>query len=245
MSLNIQFIARDDFYFDTTPRPFPASKAIPDWWKNQVPYKQSPDNPDGKKIIVRDYESNATFKKCTPMLDALTSGYIIPLMADIQVTNVGTDSQYVPYINWRIRTPLPMFDVHAMESVKIEKPSGYHAQALKYINGWNIKTPKGYSTLFISPVGYEDGPFRALTAVIDTDSTPHEIVLPVWIKNGLEGIVEKGTPMVQVIPFKRTNWEATFSHYEKNEMAKLVARDVKATIVNNYVKNFWTKKSYK
>ena len=51
--------------------------------------------------------------------------------------------------------------------------------------------------------------------------------------------------MLQVIPFKRENWESEFTKYKDGEFDMLLDKNVKSTIVNNYIKNFWTKKSYK
>jgi hypothetical protein len=84
-----------------------------------------------------------------------------------------------------------------------------------------------------------------MAAVIDYDKTPHSLFPPVYLKENFEGIVERGTPMFQIIPFKRNNWKSSFSFLEDGEQTARMDRDVKATIVNNYVKNFWEKKSYK
>lgn len=237
----IKFIATDKFLFDLAPRPYPAKDSLPSWWREQTPYAKSVDNPDGKKLIVRDFESNATFKKCTPMLDALTSGYIIPLFADVLISNIGED-EYIPELNWRVK--VQMFELHASESVKISKPSGYVPRAFKYINPWNIVTPPGYSILVTAPMGYLDSTFRPISAVLDTDKSPHPLVLPLWLKEGFEGVVERGTPIAQIIPFKRNNWESEFDYYDDNYKSTFF-REIKATIVNNYVKNHWSKKSYK
>jgi hypothetical protein len=51
--------------------------------------------------------------------------------------------------------------------------------------------------------------------------------------------------MFQIIPFKRNNWSSKFSFLEDGQMSINEDHDVKATIVNNYVKNFWEKKTYK
>jgi hypothetical protein len=66
-----------------------------------------------------------------------------------------------------------------------------------------------------------------------------------YLRNDFEGIIEKGTPMFQIIPFKRNNWKSSFSFLEDGQSMINEDRDIKATIVNNYVKNFWEKKSYK
>jgi hypothetical protein len=233
----IEFVALDKYAFEVCPKPFPASQAIPQWWKDASPYVKGPQNPDGKKIIVENRESNASFKKCTPMLDLLSSGYIVPLWADVQIKNENN----LPYISWRVNKEV--FEQHNGQEVEV--PDGYNSLQFKFLNQWVPKLPKGYSALIIACPGYPNNPFRAMQAIIDYDKTTHALYPPIYVKENFEGIVEKGTPMFQIIPFKRDNWKSKFSFLEEGELLINIDRDVKATIVNNYVKNFWEKKSYK
>jgi hypothetical protein len=233
----IEFVALDKYSFEVCPKPFPASQALPQWWKDASPYLKSGKNVDGKKIIVENYQSNASFKKCTPMLDLLSSGYIVPLWSDVQVRYENE----LPSISWRVERNV--FELHATQEVEI--PNGYQKSQFKFLNQWVPKLPKGYSALIIACPGYPNNPFRAMQAIIDYDKTTHPLFTPMFLKEGFEGIVEKGTPMFQIIPFKRNNWESKFSFLESGQSAINVDRDIKATIVNNYVKNFWDKKSYK
>lgn len=235
----ITFIAEDDYADTVAPRPFPASNAIPEWFRKEDPYERTEQSPDGKKMFVRNYESNASFKKCQPLLDGLTAGYIFPLWSDVTI-----EEGEVPFINWRVKYK-PVFELHGDNTLRIDTPSGYNKRVFKYVNLWHLKTPPGYSVLITSPFGYPDLPFKALTGIIDTDQTTHSITVPVWVKDNFSGIVEKGTPMFQAIPFKRDNWESEFTKYKNGELDMLTDKNVKATIVNNYIKNFWTKKSYK
>ncbi len=239
MNQKITFIARDKYSYELCDRPFPASQALPNWHKEMPPYEISPDNPDGKKFILQNRQSNATFKKCVPMLDALTSGYIIPLWADVQVkqTSMG------PQIDWR--TNFGVFDQHQKDSQYIENPPGYTNLVFKFMNKWIPKTPNGYSVLAIPPVGYKSLPFRAIEAVIDSDKATLEPLFPMWLKEGFEGIIKKGTPLVQVIPFKRIDWKADFDYYENGKHELLQDKTFNTTLVNHYIKNFWSKKSYK
>ena len=235
----ITFKARSKYGFDTQPRPYPASAAIPQWWKELTPYEKEPQNPDGKKFILKDRVSNASAKKCQPMLDGLTSGYIISLWADVMVT------QGIPFPSIAWRTYVDMFQLHGPTSRLIPPPLGYDQVVFKYINTWIPKTPPGYSVLITSPFGYNDLPFHAIPAVVDTDRAVQELVFPMWIKSGLEGVVENGTPLVQIIPFKRTNWKAEFDYYEDIEYRKEEERHFNRTLINNYIKNEWSKKDYK
>jgi hypothetical protein len=233
----IEFVALDKYAFEVCPKPFPASQAIPIWWREASPYFKTPNDPDGKKIIVQDRESNATFKKCTPMLDLLSSGYVVPLWSDIQVKLENG----LPSISWRMKKDV--FHLHNGEGVEI--PNGYQETQFKFLNQWVPKLPKGYSALIIACPGYPNNPFRAMQAIIDYDKTTHALYPPMFLKEGFEGIIERGTPMFQIIPFKRNNWVSKFSFLEDGYDQINIDRDVKATLVNNYVKNYWEKKSYK
>ena len=233
----IEFVALDRYAFEVCPKPFPASQALPQWWKDASPYIKSMDNPTGKKIIIDNRDSNASFKKCTPMLDMLSSGYIVPLWADVQV--MVKNGQ--PNINWRVSKDV--FELHTGQEVEI--PDGYSETQFKFLNQWIPKLPKGYSALITTCPGYPNNIFRPISAIIDYDKTTHPLYPPVYLKNNFEGIVEKGTPMFQIIPFKRNNWKSKFSYLDSGDYFINLDRDVKATVVNNYVKTFWEKKSYK
>jgi hypothetical protein len=237
MSQEIEFIAINKYFYEVCPKPFPASQSLPKWWKDASPYMKSVDNPNGNKLIVKNRESNASFKKCTPMLDLLTSGYIVPLWSDVLVKIENG----FPVINWRVSEDV--FTIHNGQEVEV--PYGYHDTNFKYSNPWIPKLPKGYSALITPCFGYPNNPFRAISAIIDYDKTTHPLEPPVYLKKDFEGIVEKGTPMFQIIPFKRNNWTSKFSFYEDGQLKINVDLDIKSTIVNNYVKNFWEKKSYK
>jgi len=239
MDKKITFIAKDKYSYDLCERPFPAFQALPKWHRDMVPYQISPDNPDGKKFIVEGKISNATFKKCVPMLDALTSGYIIPLWSDVQIKQTITG----PRITWR--TTLDVFEQHGENSQHVETPPGYTNNVFKFMNKWIPNTPSGYSVLVLPPVGYRNLPFKAIEAVLDSDKASLEPLFPMWIKEGFEGVVEKGTPLVQLIPFKRTNWKAEFDYYAEGEHKLLEDKTFNSTLVNHYIKNFWSKKSYR
>jgi hypothetical protein len=148
----IKFEARDEYGWEVAPRPYPASQAIPEWWRSMTPYYKEPLNPDGKKLIVENRISNAMPKKCVPMLDALTTGYIIPLWSDVQVRLIGNGRR----ITWRVMEDV--FIEHGMGSEMVETMSGYDQQVFKFMNKWRIITPKGYSCLITQPFGYRQTP---------------------------------------------------------------------------------------
>jgi hypothetical protein len=235
MTNKIVFLAESKEEFEICPKPMPTAQFLPDWWKNGKSYLPSPSDPKGKQIKVFKGESTAQMKKCTPMRDFLTSGYIIPLWSDVSIEQDENEFN----IKWNGNRPV--FKEHAPSEVEI--PDGYNHMA-KYSNPWTPKLPKGYSVLVIPPIGYANGPFRVVPAIIDADKYPVALTPPCFIKSDFNGIVEKGTPMIQLIPFKRDNWKAEYQYMEPGELDIYINRDVKATLINNYVKNFWERKSY-
>ena len=67
--------------------------------------------------------------------------------------------------------------------------------------------------------------------------------IPVFFKNNFEGIIEKGTPIAQILPFKTENW---LSQTDKEILEKSQINDMFAAtkIFGWYKKNIWKKKSY-
>ena len=240
MSNEIKFCARTKYDFDTQLPPKPAASLIPNWWKELDPYDITPDNPEGK-FQIRNRKSNATAKKCVPMLDGLTSGYIIQLWADVQVEQ--TPPPGIPGLSWR--TGRDLFTLHGISSRELPTPTGYDPVVFKYDCTWTPITPPGYSTLVIPPMGYQDSAFKAVPAVLDSDKSTINFAFPMWIKTGFEGIVEKGTPLVQLIPFKRDNWTSSFDYYKDNDYNVLEEKTFNGTLIGNYLKNNWSKKTYK
>ena len=236
---NIKFIAKNQYGWEVCDKPFPASEAIPDWWKALPAYTPSEENPNGTKMIIESGHSNAGAKKCIPMLDAITSGYIIPLWADVQARQENGSTK----LSWRVSNDV--FQVHGVYSSMVDTPLGYDPQVLKFINTWRIVTPPGYSVLITQPFGYRNTPFQAIPAIIDTDTSTTEILPPMWIREGFEGIIEKGTPLVQITPFKRDNWESEFSYMNENEYRYLEDRNFNSYLKNHYVRKVWQKKKYK
>ena len=242
MSKNINFRARSKTEFQTQIKPYPAVKQLPKWFLSMDPYSNAHNLnlPNDGKVHIRNKESNTTFKKCVPLLDGLSAGYIIPLWADVQIEQSDGSSQ----IYWK--TQQNIFQLHGPASREIPAPAGYDQVVYKYLNCWIPQTPKGYSCLIISPLGYNDLPFEAVPAVVDTDRSTLELVFPMWIKTGFEGIVEKGTPLIQIIPFKRDDWDSTFDYYEDGEYRNVIEeKNFNSTIVSHYLRNHHSKKKFK
>jgi hypothetical protein len=119
----------------------------------------------------------------------------------------------------------------------------------KVSNPWFIKTPPGYSCLFVPPLNNTDDRFSIISGIVDTDTFENEINFP-FIINGdkyptLKTTIRIGTPYVQVIPFKRDNWKMSLNSVEHKKTESNKANYFSKNILNRYKSMWWSKKSWK
>jgi len=230
--MKIKFIASSQHVFNVREKPVPASTMLPEWWKSLPIYANA-------KFDLMPY-STVTAKKCFPLLDGLTSGYIVTLWSDIFVTRDEFGNQMV---KWSVSNPV--VDVWPLSvSSSYEIPNGFNKAVYKYLHGWLIETPKNYSCLITHPVGYQNLPIRTLTAVIDTDRLETLANSPFVISEDFEGIIPKGTPMFQVIPFKRDKWSMEIDSITDEEFNYRNDR-LLSVIKSSYGKILRSKKEYR
>jgi hypothetical protein len=95
------------------------------------------------------------------------------------------------------------------------------------------------------PAGYPEIPFQAVPGIIDTDSSVIDTNIPVWFNPDFEGIIKAGTPIAQIFPFQREEWTAEYTQIPFDKFEIEVEKGFAKTAQNNYVKNHWSKKTYK
>lgn len=229
---NIKFIS-------TVPRlakvvsPNPAIKNLPDWYKKMSNFT------DGKENI-KDGAVNHTVKKCMPVLDSLSLGYLIPLWTDVVVYKENGFTVFSPSNH---RAEIKVVDGHPQEQVPgYPFPKGYDKDVYKWINPWKIHTKRGYSCLFINPT-HRNLPFKIMEGVVDTDTFPLSINFPFFLEEGFEGVIPYGTPIAQVIPFKRENYKSSVEPLDQLEYDQL--HNLHDSIYKNkYKLKWWNKKSF-
>jgi hypothetical protein len=118
----------------------------------------------------------------------------------------------------------------------------------KILNPWRIKTPKGYSCLFVPPLNNSDDRFSILPGIVDTDTYDREINFPIVINGDkyptLDTFIKKSTPYVQVLPFKRDSWKMKVTSRSQKEIFKNnLGYDL--NLINKYKNKIWSKKSWK
>jgi hypothetical protein len=88
--------------------------------------------------------------------------------------------------------------------------------------------------------------FEILPAIIDTDKAITQINLPFVLKDlKFEGTIPAGTPIAQIIPFKRESWKLEKGNEKDIEKNKNTIKLLQSSFVNVYKNKFWQKKSYK
>jgi hypothetical protein len=231
----IKFIANTKEAGLASIEPKPSIKLVPDWYKNIPPYT----NGDKKLRFPMSFNThNSTIKRCVPFLDALTAGYMVVLDDDIYIEQIDKE----PFIRWK--SDVDIITWHSLEQFPgFEIPDTYHKMITKWTNDFIIKTPPGYSALFVHPMNRVDLPFFTLSGFVDCDSYEKTVQFPFLLKKGFEGIIPAGTPIAQIIPVKRDSWESKREDFDEDK-TYIRARKFARTFADSYKKNWWVKKDY-
>lgn len=207
------------------PSPVSAIKAAPHYFKSVKPQMNS--NP-----------GTGTVKRCVPFLDALSAGFIIPMWSDVWIFAKNGELQ----IDFPATTSLDdTLGEHGSGQIPnhplSKKP--YGNMPLKWMNPWIVKTDPGVSCLFTSPLNHLETRFKILDGIVDTDTYYNNINFPfIWSGGDGEFLIEKGTPLVQVIPFKRETFELEVSVVDSDQAQK--NRGILGTKFKNaYREEFW------
>ena len=213
--------------------PQPSVKSVPEWYKNTPEYLDA----QGKKIFTNGNTPH-TVKKCIPVFDAITAGYMLYTQVDVQVS----EQDGMPYFNWAGQDAISF---HPVEQAPLH-PDKNGAPYPKWANPYAIKTPPGYSVLFVPPMHNPNGIFTILSGVVDTDTYKAPVNFP-FVLNDVkwQGIIPAGTPMAQVIPFKRDAWEHEIGSDKERIEQNIVTAKLKTLFFNSYKRQFWSRKEYK
>lgn len=232
--MKIHFLPSSDQVELFVDRPEPAIKNIPEW------YTSSP-KPDLDNIIIDPNtrsQSNPVIKQCAPFFDAISFGYIQKTWCDIQIK---VDNNTISIIS---ATEPDVVGARAGNNIPIDNQ--YYPIEFVWKQPWIPKTPNGYSYLITHPLNSINLPFTTLSAVVDGDNFYHQLFgnIPFYVKSNFSGIIKTGTPMYQIIPFKRDDWESRCEHFNPDEATKNL-QYTKRNFVMGYKNNFWQKKKFK
>jgi hypothetical protein len=242
-SSKIKFISTMPKSPGVFPKPEPAYKNIPTWFKKIESFYDGDSTPYAG-------QQKLTVKRCVAFLDILSSGYFLLAPFDIYIdTTDGKKDFTIPTAlqglqNTHMKQFVGMHDLRQVEGYPFDKDV-YVEHLFRIHPIWVVKTDPGVSCLYINPQHQENSPLFAISAVIDTDGYPSDGLLSFLVKKDFKGYIKKGTPIMQVIPFKRQNYESeiveTQNEYNK---VKLIGLAVRSVFNSGYKKMFWNKKTY-
>lgn len=266
-------------YRKSFPKPVPAGRKMPEWYRKLRP------TVEGESV-----KNSGTIKRCIPVLDAVSQGYVIPLWSDLHIEvyrevslfdeegkllgsikHTGKPEDLVgktvddiegqPLVSkasregdLKIDMSFPyenMFNGNTIEGHGWSqvgdacdlKKFELGKVLLKFVNPWSIKTPKGWSVLFKNPANNFSNDIHILEGVVDTDEYTVPVNFPFVWTGSEEGewVIPRGTPLVQVIPFKRTDIELVIKDVDEESQQEVQDRLVMAHF-DRYKTMFWHKK---
>jgi hypothetical protein len=212
---------------ETFPRPQPANKLIPEWFKTMPAEAPSRDR------------TKQTVKQCPPFLEALTCGYIIPVPADIWLS---LDHQGGFQGKWSYPGIVLLHDPAQARGAPFES-----CPVVKICNPWLVRTPPGYSTLFTPLLNRFQTQALPLAGLVETDLFYREVNFPtvLMIRPGQTVHLAKGTPLVQAIPIKRDEFQAEIVPVDAEKRGAIPQGEDKPENYGFYKENFWRKKGYR
>ena len=244
----INFVANSVALENFVPMPKPAKFYIPDWYKESPSFFNYDNNSYSNKLSFGEVgRPTKTFKKCMPFFDTLSFGYIQETWCDIFIErkdgkifyhySLSVDEDKHPIISTR----------DMMSTGQIPVPIGFDNNAFfHWSRVWNPILPKGYSSLITHPLNRDDLPFRCLSGVIDSDKYFLGGKVAFFIKEGFTGLIPKGTPMYQIIPFKRDSWKIKKTNLKDGVLNKIEEQtyNVGSVFLDAYKKQYWNKKMF-
>ncbi|MGY3448216.1 hypothetical protein [Bradyrhizobium sp. USDA 4353] len=195
------------------PQPVPAPMGIPDWVKTMP----------ATAFSQLNQAEEQTVKRCPPFIDAMTAGFLIPLVCDLKVEDGGIswDNELPPggAIDFP-RSPVSFHDVSQVTGSPLFEADRF---LLKFHNLWTIEAPKGWSLLFTHPLNRFDLPFTTVTGLVDSDRFHDSFVhFPAhWHDTAFRGVLPKGTPVAQCIPVKRQPWTLQTSAFTDEDVQEI------------------------
>lgn len=227
--MKIEFISSDQKILEHFPIK-PAKQALPEWFKD-LPRDRSREIDKGQGNYP-EFLGNIipTIKKCMPVGDLITAGYIIPNAYEQKFDtfdNIGYE-HFSREMN--MMSGQDPANGHHYEQCPVKWQGDTKKNYFKILLPWRIVTPPGYSSLFFQPFYRPNDRYTMLPSIIDTDQFDgvYQNFPGYLLKNNVT--IESGEPLIQVIPFKRDDWkmESRFEKPSDNTKLKFFLRDMYA-----------------
>jgi hypothetical protein len=213
--------------------PSPTKKNMPQWFIESSRYWFPEDT------------SSLSFKACPALIDAFVTGYVLKTPCDIFIAK-GTNAQGEEQVVAMTQHGYEDFCGSRVDMLGFPKPPGTDKHFHWYPN-WMPGLEEGYSALYVHPLNRYDLPFTTLSGIIDNDKMDTPGLMPFFLKDGFEGLIPKGTPYAQIIPFKREDWESEEKMYTQEEILErhqYQANKFRVPEGGAYKRKVWSRKRY-
>lgn len=236
--MNIEFITSNALAMNYPP--VAAKKMIPDWYKEIPEYCVDEKHlHDAKYHLDNEIFATKTIKGCIPVLDYLTSGYIIRAHSQILITPEMISPENRTFW-WKTSDTDLSSHGHDQCPIKI---NGVRNIYLKYQNCWHVKVPNGYSCLFYQPKFFLEERYSLLPAIVDCDVYDTLVSFPGYLKTNDPFYINPGDPIMAVFPFKRDDWSSSVRMFTEEEQKK--PTKLSHYLHTKYKQLFHRKKVYK
>lgn len=236
MNKKITFVATSKEIKLLLPPPKPAKTYLPKWYKETLPTTYNSLEFDNAGTI------QTNIKNCIPFLDIMTAGYIQESWTDLEIREKDGIVEY--FYAGILGNDVPTLLSHRKKS---SVPVGKDFYPFEFVwhQAWSPKLPKGYSYILTHPINRIELPFYTIGGIVDADKFNYTSGgnLPFYIKKGFTGIIPEGTPLYQIIPFKRDNWKNLIleNNVEKSQKSRYSLRRF---FIGGYKKQYWSKKKF-
>ena len=223
----------------STKSPKPARQYNPEW------YKSIPAFEGGNKALTKDFIPETTIKLCAPFADALNFGYIQETWQEINISTFATENE--PTFKYSYPSQPHILSNRGLSQNSILIPDEFHKVQMTWHPQWVPELPSGYSAIITHPFNRMDLPFYTLSGILDSDTyrfAEEESNLPFLLKKDFNGIIPVGTPMYQIIPFKRDSWESFSNEYDGDAQI-YNNQKIRRYFWGGYKKIHWKKKIFK
>jgi len=237
--LKIKFIPGFTGHDGRLTAPVPAVSNVPEWYRSLSRFNKSNDDITlGVKNNIGADGAMVATKMCMPFFDAMTGGYHYVLEDDVYV---DMDKDGKPIISWD--GDVMMIDKRP--TIELPIPDNCHPIHYGWRMNWYYETPPGYSVLITHPMNRYDLPFYTMSGIVESDVWGLPVFTAFFLKRNFIGVIPKGTPIFQIIPFKRDAWELeeveTNDELNKHE---LLAENRRSRLYGYYKEVAWIKKSF-
>lgn len=230
----IKFQALNEMIESVQSHPAPSASHIPSWYKQMRRYVGDSDKPI-KSLGAKD------LKTCFPFRDALLTGYFVLLPADLEVT-ISDSGQTDVW--WNQSLPFELVESRGSTLTETNQgfgmpvPHGCNPTMFAWRPFYSVGVDFSYSILVTHPLNRHDLPFVTTSGIMETAGIETMAGnIPFFFKEGFSGIIPKGTPIAQIIPFKRENWQSEITPRidDERKYQKLVA------LRDSYIEGFYGK----